>query len=259
MNNTLSINPYISFIENSGLKNWDKIVFCDIEGTLFRDSLLLELYENIRTSRDWETFKEYSKLKTSWKDRKIKYSTYINKSLALFHDALIWSDYSYISQLSYPIVESAYKRVYMFTKTKLIELKKEWYKIIFISGSPHFMVNYFTNKYGFTLWLWTIYHVDEDNTFIDKREALALEAGKEKIINYIVDKYNPSDIIRFGDSHSDLTFLKKASKWYAINPTLELYEEIINDEKIDVVMERKEYVLLLNSETRKKLQYISWE
>jgi len=241
------------------LEKWDKVVYCDIDWTIYRDSLFLDVVDFL--IKDWFISKtksqKYQTLKKQWKNREINYEDFLMYTvLEIYEKVLHKIPYNYLVNIAPKIIKNKGKRVFLYTLNKLRELQSQWYKIIFISGSPLVLVHAFAKKYWFDIWLWS--YSSKDNRWNLKREfVLASNTAKMEVIEYINNLIKPSHIISFGDTTWDFSMLANADIWYAVNPTAWLYSKIKDIENIIVVVERKDLVLEMNSNVRKYINYLS--
>lgn len=263
-----NINKYITmenfFVSESFQKEiksinvWDKLVFCDIDWTIYRNSLFLDLVELLIADGIISKYKAtlYKKYKKQWKNREIWYEKFLMFAVIDVFEKLIKSKklhYSQIVEYTKLIIKNNGKHILTYTLNKLQELKDQWYKIIFISGSPMAMVKSFSKLYNFDVWLWTYLWVDNNWYFNGNRIVLASSESKLQVIDYILNKYRPEHTISFWDTNGDYWMLNITDLWVAINPVDELYKDILNHENISVIIERKDLILEMDAKAR---QYI---
>jgi phosphoserine phosphatase len=79
---------------------------------------------------------------------------------------------------------------------------------------------------------------------------MAKSENKKKVVEYILNKFKPKHSVAFWDTTWDLAMLTVVNKWYCINPSKELYDEILLIDNIDVVIERKDLSIVLNKLAR---------
>lgn len=254
----------------SSIKKWDKMVFCDIDWTIYRNSLFLDIltylikeYENQNIKNNEKINKlilKYFENKNKWKTRKINYEEFLEISINLFLEFLNIINFDKLKNIIEKISKNIKPLFFKFTNEKLLEYKKQWYKIIFISWSLDLIVKNFVDKFNFDIWIWSYLEEWEDNNkSIKYTHIMATNENKIKAIKYIIKEKEPSDIISFGDTNWDYEMLTIANKWYAINPTNELYEKIREKNNIDVILERKDLILNLDYNSRKNIKNISFK
>jgi len=99
----------------------------DIDGTLFRSSLLIELVERLidhdvfpRESREI-----YAAEHAQWLDRKGDYDSYVRKVIEVSSTQLKGISYSVVADIGGEIIEEMKDRVYRYTRDLVQELKKK--------------------------------------------------------------------------------------------------------------------------------------
>ncbi len=109
--------------------------------------------------------------------------------------------------------------------------------VIFISGSPDFLVKKMAGKYNVTDYLGSKY-IMEDGKFSGKLVPLWDSESKNKAINELIEKYDIDldESFAYGDTNGDINMLRKVGHPVAINPTNELLSKLREDliEKYDI-------------------------
>ena len=246
------------FIEQlKTLNKWDKIVYCDIDGTIYRDSLFLDIINYFINDGlvDNESIERYNYLKSEWKNRNIGYEEFLMYTITwIFEKVLNKINIDYIYNIWYSIIEKNSWKVFVYTLEQLKKYQNNWYKIIFISWSPLELVYLFSKEYEFDIALWSLLSTNNQWT-LESDYVLASSQAKIEVVNYINNLYQPSDTIAFWDTSWDYDMLINSSLWYAINPTYELYNKIKDIDNILVIIERKDLILKINKESRKYISY----
>lgn len=237
-----------------------KIAYCDIDWTIYRNSLFLDLVD--RLIMDWyinnNQINKYNKYKTAWKNRQINYETFLMYAVEIFETLIKKQkiNVNVFKKYAKEIIKSNGKLVFTYTLNKLKELQKEWFTIIFISGSSIEMVQEFTKLYGFDIWLGSLTWVDSDWYLNWERVVIASSQAKLDIINNINYYIQPSYVISFGDTNWDYEMLLNSNYWYAINPTTELYAKIKNNHNISAIIERKDLIIEIPKDARNYIDII---
>ena len=232
-----------------------KVAFFDIDGTFFRDSLLVEhfklLFKEKLVSLDcWENKIRPKFLE--WESRKGDYDDYLTETGINYLNSLKGQDKSKIVQLAQKLIEIKGEKVYKYTREKLEFHKKKGYKIIIISGSPDFLVKEFAKKYKIEDFIATVYKTDKFNKFNGQIEPMWDSISKRKAIEYFTKKYNINlkDSFAYGDTAGDFDLLKSVGNPIAVNPAAKLIDLIKNDSelsnKIEIVVERKDVIYSFN-------------
>lgn len=214
-----------------------KAAFFDIDGTLFRNSLLVEhfikLSENgILSNNAWSD--EIGPLFEKYQNRLGAYEDYLDKAALVYQKSIVGLDKDVIEKFSKQVIEENKNKVYMVTRKAV-----EWHRsngdlIFFISGSPDFLVNDFGKFYGATESISTAYVFDENNRFSGKINPMW--DGKSKLSAIIdLDKRYNIDLdssYSYGDTNGDITMFQMVGNPHAINPSFELIDKLFLDENL---------------------------
>ncbi|PIT93279.1 MAG: HAD-IB family hydrolase [Candidatus Harrisonbacteria bacterium CG10_big_fil_rev_8_21_14_0_10_38_8] len=222
-----------------------KLAVFDIDGTIFRNSLLAELHWKLvrRGVIDREDVKTLDKFYWSWVTRKGEYDDYISEVIDNFN--------TYIAGVSQEVINSAVKKVievqsdivYRYTRDLIKSLRKE-YILIAISGSPEVIVKEFSFMWDFDMYKGTDYEVVNEKY---TGTILSLPVSdKKKALEEIVEEngYSLKDSIAVGDTESDIGMLSIVTNPICFNPTNNLYLQAKKN-NWSVVVERKNVIYKL--------------
>lgn len=215
----------------------NKAAFFDIDGTLFRNSLLIEHYflmteDEILDKENW--IKNVKPMYQKYQDRKGPYEDYLDRASLLYQKNLVGIDKDTINLYAKKVIEINKSKIYRVTKNALEFHKKEGYKIFVISGSPDFLVRDFAKIYGADDTIATKYIFDENKKFTGKILPMWDSKNKKKSINFLTKKYN-IDLDKshaYGDTNGDFSMFEKVGNAHAINPSFELINRLFADEKL---------------------------
>ena len=138
--------------------------FFDIDGTIYRNSLLTEhfkkmiKYELIDPLAYEEKVKETFKL---WNERKGDYDKYLLSLTESYVNAMIGISEKDNDFVSDQVLNLSGNRVYRYTRERIKWHKEQGHKVIFISGSPDFLVKRMANKWGADDYQGSIYHTKD--------------------------------------------------------------------------------------------------
>ena len=205
----------------------------DIDGTIFRSSLLLEItYRAIANgvlSKSLST--ELARYRDPWLNRKHDetYQRYILK----------------IVNIAKLTIDELHGRVYVYTRELIKQLKNKGYFLIAISGSPLGVVEEFAKHYGFDVVKATSIGVKKG---FYTNNVQAADSNKHLVLSKIIKKYNLSslDSIAIGDSGGDIGMLKVAKKAIAFNPDKLLFK-VAKNNGWKIVIERKNLIYELEN------------
>ena len=232
--------------------------FFDIDGTIYREGLITEIFKKIIKYELVNSDKWYNEVRPAyinWDKRQGDYDTYLLKMVDVYIDAITGLDKFHIEYIAKKIIEQKGDRVYTFSRERIKWHKEQGHIVIAISGSPYELVKEMSQKYDMDDFRGTIYKLDDNNKYTGEVIPMWDSESKEKAINELVEKYDIdlSKSFAYGDTAGDFTMFKSVGIPYAINPTRELITKIMNDtdikEKINVIVERKDSTYKLNVNT----------
>ncbi|MBU3111905.1 HAD-IB family hydrolase [Clostridium lacusfryxellense] len=231
--------------------------FFDIDGTLYREALITEVFKKLIKSELIENDRWYKDVKpffVKWDKRIGNYDNYLLKMADIYSEAIIGLHRSQIEFIAKQIVKQKGDRVYTFTRDIIKWHKSQGHIIITISGSPIELVREMSIKYGFDDYVGTKYTLNEHNIYTGDIIPMWDSISKQTAIAYFVEKYNIDldQSYAYGDTSGDFNMLKLISNPTAVNPTKELLLKILDDpelkEKISIMLERKDVVYSLRPE-----------
>lgn len=226
------------------------VAFFDIDGTLYRDSLLIEhfkklvKYEMIDYSLWYNDIKRFYE---DWDKRQGNFDNYLQEICKIYEKSLLGINEKYVDVTSEQMIKLKADRVYKYTRNRIKWHLEQGHLVIFISGSPDFLVKKMAEKYNASDYSGTQY-LFENGKFNGKIIPMWDNKSKNDKVNEYVDKYNINlkESYAYGDTNGDITMLKKVGYPIAINPSKELLINIINDNtlkiKTKVIVERKDVV-----------------
>lgn len=233
-----------------------KAAFFDIDGTIYRNSLLTEHFKKL-IKYELLNIREYElKVKDAfkkWDERVGDYDKYLEEITTTYVDAIKGLPLKYNEFISDQVLELKGNRVYKFTRDMIKWHKEQGHKVIFISGSPDFLVSRMAKKWGADDFCGSIYHF-EDGKLSGEISPMWDSKNKMKAINKFCEKYNIdlSESYAYGDTNGDFSMLSLVGHPRAINPSKELLDKIKTDKnlknKTEIYVERKDVVYKLNSD-----------
>lgn len=222
-----------------------KIAIFDIDGTIFRSSLLIELtdalvQEGIFSSK---VRKIYARTCRDWLDRKGSYENYINAVVKGFDQNIKGVRYDEFSKVAKKVVAFHKNRIYRYSRDLVKNLKKKDYYLLAISHSPQKIVKEFCKKLGFHKIYGQIFETDSKKRFTGRRLYPELISDKAKILRRAVEKENLTlkGSVGVGDTESDIAFLKMVENPICFNPNQKLYQ-YARRAGWKIVIERKDVV-----------------
>ena len=230
--------------------------FFDIDGTIFRNSLMIEHFQKlisfeVRDPEIWYT--KVKKVYLEWEKRYGDFEEYLEILAGVYLQELKGVDRSYIDYIAEHVIKSNGDMVYKYSRNQIEWHKKQGHNVFFISGSPDFLVSKMAEKYGATEYRGSLYKVDDKNRFTGEIVKMWDSVSKQKELNNLIEKYDV-DLVSsyaYGDTTGDFSMLKMIGNPVAINPNRELLLEIRADEELNkkatIIVERKNVIYKLDS------------
>lgn len=230
--------------------------FFDIDGTIFRNSLMIEHFQKLITFEVIDPEIWYTRVKKvflEWGKRYGDFEEYLELLAGIYLEELKGIDKSYIEFIADHVIKQNGDMVYKYSRNRIEWHKKQGHKVFFISGSPDFLVSRMAEKYGVTEYRGTLYKVDDENKFTGEIIRMWDSTSKQKELNDLILKYDV-DLLNsyaYGDTTGDLSMLKIMGNPIAINPNKELLLALREDEELSkrttVIIERKNVIYKLDA------------
>lgn len=223
-----------------------KLAVFDIDGTIFRSSLLIELVEACVLAG---VFKKsaalvYHRDRKSWLDRQGSYERYIAGVIRAFTVNLKGVHYDDFLRVSNEVIALHRNRVYRFTRDLTKDLKKRGYYLVAISRSPKEILDPFAKNLGFDKAYGILYELDAiKERFSGKLLYKDLILDKAKIVQRVLQK-EPVTLrgsVGVGDTEADIPFLKLVDHPICFNPNQKLFAAA-KRRGWKVVVERKDVI-----------------
>jgi HAD superfamily hydrolase (TIGR01490 family) len=222
-----------------------KVAFFDIDGTVFRSSLLIELVDNLIQEGIFPKTAEkfYRVEKQAWLDRQDSYEKYIEAVVASFIKHIKNVPYKSFMEVAEDIVEKNKDHLYVYTRDLIKDLKKRGYFLIAISQSPKGVLSKFCANLGFDKVYGRLYELGPEDQFTGEVTDVHLIENKANIVKRAVEKENLTlkNSFAVGDTEGDIPMLELVENPICFNPNSKLYKYAkIN--KWTVMVERKDVV-----------------
>lgn len=205
-----------------------KVAIFDIDGTVFRSSLLIELTDALIQEGIFSsgTRKLYSRAHSNWLDRNGSYEEYIEAVVMAFVKNIKGVKYGEFSKIAKKVVAFHKDRTYRYSRDIIRKLKKKNYYLLAISHSPQKIVKEFCQKMEFDKIYGKIYGIDKQKRFTGETLHLELISDKAEILKHAVEKEKLTlkGSVGVGDTESDITFLKMVENPICFNPNQKLYK-----------------------------------
>ena len=224
--------------------------FFDIDGTLYRNSLLVENFKKLIKYEilDKEVFDhKIKKPLEDWNQRKGDYEEYLVDVSSTFIEQLTGIDLPVIEFMAKQVVNQHWEKAYVYTRERIQWHKDQGHKIIFISGSPDFLVSKMAKLYGADYYRASTY-VMEEGVFSGTVHPMWDSVNKRNAIHAFERQLdlNLEECYAYGDTTGDFTMLEMVGHPVALNPNRSLLDLIRESdgikERVSIVVERKDVI-----------------
>lgn len=232
-----------------------KAAFFDIDGTLFRNSLLIEhfkkliKYEVVDISVFIDEVREHF---YNWSIRRGDYEMYLLDVTGAFRDSLKGIDIDTIEFVAKQVIEMNWEKTYVYTRKMVKWHRAQDHLVFFISGSPDFLVSRMASQYQATDFRASSY-IMEDDIFTGDIIPMWDSDSKRGAMEELRDKYKVDlkSSYAYGDTSGDLSMFEMTGHARAVNPNKILFEKICQDqdlkERVEIILERKDMIYSLKA------------
>lgn len=236
-------NPQTACYRGSMSKQ--RVAVFDVDGTIFRSSLLIELTERLIEKDIFPATmrSRYEREHKKWLDREGDYQAYIDAMVRAFHTNLKGVYYGDFADTAKEVVDLHWKHTYRFTRDLTKDLRAKGYFMLAISHSPKTVLDFFCPKLGFDKVYGTMLDLGPTDRFTGQRMDEHLIANKANILRRAVEKHDLTlaHSIGVGDTESDIPFLELVAKPICFNPNKKLYRHAQRN-GWKVMVERKDVI-----------------
>ena len=217
----------------------------DVDGTIFRSSLLIELVEELIKADIFPAScqRGYKKELENWLNREGTYEDYINAVVKVFVKNIKGVYYGDFIEVGKALIQHKQKQVYRFTRDLIAQLKKKNYFLLAVSQSPKGILDNFCNKLGFDKVYGRFYELGPGDKFTGRVVDEHLIGNKANIVKRALEKEGLTlkGSLAVGDTEDDISMLELVEQPICFNPNQKLlrYAKINNWR---VVVERKDVV-----------------
>lgn len=222
-----------------------KVAVFDIDGTIFRSSLLIELVEVfIEEGVFPETARgKYQRALEKWMDREGTYEEYIIAVVQAFMTHIKGVHYEDFDKAAKIVIARNKDHLYRYTRDLVRTLKKKGYYLLAISHSPKGIVDPFAKRLGFDKIYGMFYELGPTDKFNGKIADEHLIRNKANILKRAVQKENLTltGSIGVGDTEGDIPIFEIVEQPICFNPNMALYKHAKRN-KWKIVVERKDVI-----------------
>jgi HAD superfamily hydrolase (TIGR01490 family) len=222
-----------------------RVAVFDVDGTIFRSSLLIQLVEKLilKGAFPENAHAVYEKEHQKWLDREGDYEAYISAVVSAFRKHIKGVHYGVLADAAEEMVDAQWKRTYRYTRDLIKDLKDRGYYLLAVSHSPKTVLDKFCPKLGFDKSYGIVYDIGPQDLFTGGIAEEHVIMNKANILRRAVEKEGLTLMhsVGVGDTESDIPFLDLVAKPICFNPNQKLYR-YARRMKWDVVVERKDVI-----------------
>lgn len=226
-------------------KNKQRVAIFDVDGTIFRSSLIIELVDELIKGGFLKkrVKTEYDAEYLEWLNRKGSYENYVEALVRSFMKNIKGMYYGDFADVAERVVSEQQHRVYRYTRDLINNLKGKDYFLLAISQSPKTILESFCKNMGFDKVYGRIYELGPEDRFTGEMVDLHLIANKANIVHRAVEKENLTlkKSIGVGDTEGDISFLELVETPICFNPNAALHK-YAKRTGWKVVVERKDMI-----------------
>jgi HAD superfamily hydrolase (TIGR01490 family) len=225
------------------------VAFFDVDGTIFRSSLLIELVEALIREGVFPKEAEdmYLTSYRAWRNREGSYDDYIYDVIDTFLEHIKGVHYGVFADIGRHVVAVQSKHVYRYTRDLTKELKKQGYTLVAISQSPKTLLDEFCDQYGFDKVYGRMYEIGPQDRFTGVVTDEHLIKNKANIVKRVFERYpelSREHSLAVGDTEGDISLLESVSRPICFNPNQALYTHAKRS-GWEVIVERKDVIYKL--------------
>ena len=224
-----------------------KLAIFDIDGTIFRSSLLVELINALVRRKIFPSAakKEMEREYLAWMNRQGTYENYLRKVIEVHRHYLNGCQKSTVDKIIEEVIKWQRDRLYVFTRDLIQALRPNFY-LLAISGSPQEIVKKFADNLGFDRVYGRICELQDGRIYTGRIINEDFISDKKKVLSSFLREtsFSLKGSIGIGDTESDVSFLEIVDYPIAFNPNKEL-AKIAKKKKWQIVVERKDVIYYL--------------
>ena len=217
----------------------------DIDGTIFRSSLLIECVEALIGAGLFpaRARRVYAAAHRRWLDRKGTYEKYIDAVVAAFRHHIVGVTEAEFVPLVRRTVRAHRWRVYRYTRDLVATLRRRGYFLLAVSHSPKYLVDDFARELGFDKIYGRVLELDQAGRFTGGALHLDVINSKAKVGKRAIEKdgLTLAGSVGVGDTEADVGFLELVEHPICFNPNQALFR-IAKRRGWQVIVERKDVI-----------------
>jgi HAD superfamily hydrolase (TIGR01490 family) len=242
-------------MKNSRSSKPVKLAIFDIDGTIFRSSLIIEVFNSLVQAGVFPkaALARVQRNYRRWLDRKGHYNDYLMTLVHEFYRNVRGKEANVVESVIAQVVREQKDRVYRFTRDLVHGLRRKRYLLLAVSNSPDIMVQPFARSAGLHAAIGRTYETKNGRytgRITVNGAPLAVDAWMDKVslIGNLLERRglraDMAHSIAVGDSEGDVPLLKSVGFPIAFNPSATL-ADIARRRGWMVIVERKDVMYVI--------------
>jgi HAD superfamily hydrolase (TIGR01490 family) len=229
-----------------------KMAIFDIDGTIFRSSLVLELMSVLVAKKIFKksTLDEISDSYEAWLNRRGSYEDFIMKLVTVYRANVTGSSAAKVREAIDLLLLEQRDRLYRYTRTLIRDAKRDGYFLFAVSGSPTDIVQPFADYLGFHGCCGREYEIKHGRYTGRVSNDAEMNLNKDQLVKqYLAEHGLTADFKKsfaIGDTETEVPLLKIVGKPIAFNPNRQL-ANYAKKHKWPIILERKDVVYNLRN------------
>lgn len=227
------------------VRTMKKVAFFDIDGTIFRSSLVVELVERLIDAGVYPQAarERYEDDLVNWRNRTGPYERYIDNLVRTFMENIKGVHYGEMVDIGREVVAEKGSHVYRYTRDLVRQFKDDGYYLVAISQSPKLILDDFCQAHGFDKVYGRIYELGPQDRFTGNLIDVHLIENKANIAKRVFEQegFGRAGSVAVGDTEGDIPLLESVETAICFNPTQKLYDHAKRN-GWKVVVERKDVI-----------------
>jgi HAD superfamily phosphoserine phosphatase-like hydrolase len=223
------------------------IAIFDIDGTIFRSSLNIQLFERLVREGIFQSavLRRVRKSEEKWLNRQGHYDDYVHELVRAYQKAIVGKDRRDIVRVSKRVVAEQKYRTYRYTRHLLEKVRRKYFTIC-ISSSPLEVVQEYNKFLKFDkIYGWEL-GVNERGRYTGVTLHLPALYKKELIVRYVQGHHlSLKGSLGVGDTETDIGFLELVEEPIAFNPNV-ILARYARQHDWRIVIERKDLIVELD-------------
>jgi HAD superfamily hydrolase (TIGR01490 family) len=233
-----------------------KLAIFDIDGTIFRSSLFIELFNELvkrgifPLKASVQVDREYQR----WLNRTGHYNKYLRKMVVVFYRYIKGCTREQIESATHAVIRNQKDRVYRYTRSFIKQLRREGYFILAISNTFDIIVDHFATKMGLDASIGRVHEMRKDvytgRTIYKGAVVTNSNLDKVDILHDFIKNHGLRTDLRHavavGDSEGDIALLSAVGHPIAFNPSRAL-ADVAKKKKWPMIVERKDVMYHIKS------------